>query len=227
MVVPARLKSTRLKEKPLYPIKGKPLIRWVLENLLKCKEKVILATDSQRIKEAVEDLPVEVVLTPRELPSGTDRVYWAIKGKDYSQIINFQGDEIFCYCEDLKRLFDALKESEVATLARKDENFKDPNKVKVVLDSKGYALYFSRSPIPHFRNKISSQYPLIHVGIYAFRYEALKNFVSLKPSELERIEGLEQLRLLENNLKVKVLLTKNLYFGIDTQEDVREVLKWL
>ena len=223
IVIPARLGSTRLKEKPLREIAGKPLIRWVVENLKKTGYPLLLATDSERIKEVVEDL-CEVVLTPSELPSGSDRVLYAVKNLDVEYVINYQGDEPFAYKEDIDKLFKALEEGDkVATLACKDpEAYDRPQDVKVVLDKEGYALYFSRSPIPYFR-KENKNYPLKHVGIYAYRKETLVKFGSLPKGELEETESLEQLRLLENGIKIKVILTDNFYHGVDTEEDIKIV----
>ncbi len=224
IVIPARLGSTRLKEKPLVLIKGKPLIRWVAEGCVRTGGRVVVATDSERIAQAVGDLPLEVVLTPSDLRSGTDRVAYVVRDMDVDLVINYQGDEPFVYKEDIERLFGALSEASVATLAVRDkEAFRDSASVKVVIDREGYALYFSRSPIPFFRNSSEGLYPLKHVGIYAFRKETLMEFVNLPRSELEEVEGLEQLRLLENGYRIKVLLTENYYHGVDTQEDIRKV----
>ncbi|ADO46208.1 MAG: 3-deoxy-manno-octulosonate cytidylyltransferase [Hydrogenobacter thermophilus] len=223
IVIPARLDSTRLKEKPLFLLAGKPLIRWVVEGCLKTGEEVFLATDSEKIANVVKDLPVKIVYTPSDLPSGSDRVAYAIRDLDVDYVINYQGDEPFVYQEDIKRLFDALKEFSVATLARKDQEFyKDPASVKVVLAEDGTALYFSRSPIPYMK-QASDLYPLKHVGIYAFRKETLLEFTSLKQGKLEKLESLEQLRLLEAGVKIKVLLTENYYHGVDTEEDAKVV----
>ena len=229
-MVPARLGSTRLKNKPLREIKGKPLIRWVTENLLKTGFKVLVATDSERVKGAVEDL-TEVVLTPSELPSGSDRVAHALKGlKDIPPyVVNYQGDEPFAYREDLLKLYKSLKGgSPVATLAQPlEERFlNDPNTVKVVTDLRGYALYFSRSPLPYPRGGFRFK-PLKHIGVYAFKTEVLFRFTSLKPTPLELTEGLEQLRLLENGIPIKVELTDNYYHGVDTEEDLKVVEKRL
>ncbi|AAC06870.1 3-deoxy-manno-octulosonate cytidylyltransferase [Aquifex aeolicus] len=223
VIIPARLGSTRLKEKPLKNLLGKPLIRWVVEGLVKTGERVILATDSERVKEVVEDL-CEVFLTPSDLPSGSDRVLYVVRDLDVDLIINYQGDEPFVYEEDIKLIFRELEKGErVVTLARKDkEAYERPEDVKVVLDREGYALYFSRSPIPYFR-KNDTFYPLKHVGIYGFRKETLMEFGAMPPSKLEQIEGLEQLRLLENGIKIKVLITENYYHGVDTEEDLKIV----
>ena len=227
IVIPARLGSTRLKEKPLRVIAGKPLIRWVVENLKKTGYPLLLATDSDRIKEVVEDL-CYVVLTPSELPSGSDRVLYAVKDLDVEYIINYQGDEPFAYKEDIDKLFKVLEEGDhVATLAYRDpEAYKRPQDVKVVIDKKGYALYFSRSPIPFFRRE-NKNYPLKHVGIYAYRKDALVRFGSLPKGELEETESLEQLRLLENGIRIRVILTSNFYHGVDTEEDIEIVEKKL
>ncbi len=223
VVIPARLSSTRLKEKPLVSILGKPLIRWVVEGCIKTGERVVLATDSERIYDAVKDLPVEVRYTPSGLPSGSDRVAHVVRDEDVDYVINYQGDEPFVYKEDIKRLFNALEEYPVATLAIRDEEaYKDPNSVKVVLSKDYVALYFSRSPVPYMKTN-SDLYPLKHVGIYAFRKSTLLEFASMEKGILEALEGLEQLRLLEAGYKIKVILTENYYHGVDTEEDVRLV----
>jgi len=223
IVIPARLGSTRLKEKPLREIAGKPLIRWVVENLKKTGYPLLLATDSERIKEVVEDL-CEVVLTPSDLPSGSDRVLYAVRDLEVEYVINYQGDEPFAYKEDIDKLFSTLEKGDkVATLALRDpEAYNRPQDVKVVLDKEGYALYFSRSPIPYFHKK-KENYPLKHVGIYAYTKETLLKFGSLPKGELEEIESLEQLRLLENEIRIKVILTNNFYHGVDTEEDIKIV----
>jgi 3-deoxy-manno-octulosonate cytidylyltransferase (CMP-KDO synthetase) len=179
------------------------------------------------VVEAVKDLKVEIRLTPSDLPSGSDRVAYAIRDEHVELVINYQGDEPFVYEEDVKRLFSALEECSVATLALRDEGaYKDPHAVKVVLDKDHTALYFSRSPIPYMKAS-SSLYPLKHVGIYAYRKEVLMDFVGMKRGLLEELESLEQLRLLEAGYRIKVLLTSNYYHGVDTEEDARLVEKVL
>ncbi len=229
IVIPSRLSSTRLPEKPLLRIKGKPLIRWVVEGCLRTGERVILATDSERIAEVVSDLEVEVILTPPELPSGSDRVAYAVRNMDLDFVINYQGDEPFVYEEDIKRIFEELERGEeVVTLGvREEECYERPSDVKVVLDRRGYALYFSRSPIPFYRSKNTNVKPIKHVGIYGFRKETLMRFVSMEKGRLEEAEDLEQLRLLENGIRIKLLLTENYYHGVDTREDIDIVEKRL
>ncbi len=221
IVIPARLGSTRLKEKPLISLKGKPLIRWVVESCIRTGYRVILATDSRKVADAVEDTGVEIEITPSELPSGSDRVAYVIRQKKVDLVINYQGDEPFAYKEDIDRLFQELEKGEsVVTLGIPDEGaYNRSSDVKVVLDNQGYALYFSRSPIPFFRNKVDFK-PIKHIGVYAYRRETLLNFVDMKPGRLEKAEGLEQLRLLENGVRIKLLLTENYYHGVDTREDM-------
>ncbi|MFN3598361.1 MAG: 3-deoxy-manno-octulosonate cytidylyltransferase [Aquificaceae bacterium] len=223
IVIPARLASTRLENKPLINLFGKPLIRWVAEGCLKTGERVMLATDDERIHEVVKDLPIEVRYTPSDLPSGSDRVVYAIRDEEVDFVINYQGDEPFVYKEDVERLFKALEEVPVATLALRDEEaYKDPNSVKVVIQKDGKALYFSRSPIPYMK-KPSETYPLKHVGIYAFKKDALLAFTSMPKGSLEDLESLEQLRLLEAGYPIKVMITQNYYHGVDTREDLEVV----
>ncbi len=224
VVIPARLGSTRLPRKPLRRIKGKPLIRWVVERCLSAGEKVILATDSDEIAKVVSDLPVEIFMTPSDLPSGTDRVAYVVRETDLDLVINHQGDEPFAYREDVERIFKELEEFPVVTLAVHDpESYTRREDVKVVLDRDGRALYFSRSPIPSDRNSLRFPYPLKHVGVYGFRRETILQFVSMERTPLEETEGLEQLRLLENRIPVKVIITENTYHGVDTEEDARIV----
>ena len=228
IVVPARLRSTRLPQKLIRKVAGKSLIRHVIEGLLKTGEEVILATDSDRIAREVSDLSVKVHITPSDIPSGTDRVAWVLREVEGDLIINYQGDEPFVYRDDIERIFRALERDEVVTLAVRDETSLDRTEdVKVVLDREGYALYFSRAPVPFPRNAINGRYPLKHVGIYGFRRSALEEFVSLRRGELEKIEGLEQLRLLESGKRIRVLITENYYHGVDTEEDLKAVEKIL
>jgi len=229
IVVPARMSSSRLPKKPLVSVLGKPLIRWVIEGLLRTDIEVLLATDSEEVGEAVRGLGVEVVLTPPDIPSGSDRVASVIERSDEEFVINYQGDEPFVYPEDVKRILEELKKGEeVVTLGTEDESvYRDPSSVKVVLSASGHALYFSRSPIPYLRNRPTGLKPIKHVGIYGFRRDTLLEFVSLKRGTLEIAEDLEQLRLLENGYRIKVLMTKNYYHGVDTPRDLEVVEKKL
>lgn len=224
IVVPARLRSSRLPNKLIRRVKGRALIRHVIEGLLKTGEEVILATDSERIIREVADLPVRAVLTPSDIPSGTDRVAYALRDLEADAVINYQGDEPFVYPEDIARLFSTLERDEIVTLATPDTNsYQRGEDVKVVLDREGYALYFSRASVPYNRSALTNGYPLKHIGIYGFRRESLEEFVSMRRGVLEQIEGLEQLRLLENGKRIKVLITRNYYHGVDTEEDLKIV----
>ncbi len=227
IVIPARIGSTRLERKPLCSIAGKSLIRWVVEGCLRANVEVILATDSIEVAQEVKDTGIEVILTPSDLPSGTDRVAKVVSSREIPYIINYQGDEPFVYKQDVERIFKELEKGEsVVTLAFHDpECYEKASDVKVVLDKKGYALYFSRSPIP--AGKLQYPYPLKHVGIYGFKRDTLLEFVRLKKGKLEEVEKLEQLRLLEAGFKIKVLITENYYHGVDTPDDIYLVEKKL
>ncbi|MEN3034529.1 MAG: 3-deoxy-manno-octulosonate cytidylyltransferase [Aquificaceae bacterium] len=221
IIIPARISSQRLKRKPLINLLGKPLIWWVCKACLETGFESILATDNAEIENAVKELNIKTFITPSSLPSGSDRVAYVVRNLKVEKIINHQGDEPFAYREDIKALIEALDDYPVATLARKEECQED-SCVKVVTNSRGEALYFSRSMIPFQRFK-NPNYPLKHVGIYAYRKEVLLEFCSFAQSELELTEGLEQLRFFEMGLKVKVIKTQNFYHGVDTEKDLEKV----
>ncbi len=232
VVIPARLGSTRLPRKPLIPLGGVPLIVRTVRAVKEFAPKVVVATDSAEVKEVVEREGVEAILTPSDLPSGTDRVYLASRGLDYPFVINVQGDEPFVKAEHVLPVYRALKEgssfSTVATPFKSLEDVKNPNKVKVVVDSNSNALYFSRSPIPHVREgKPDPGIYLKHIGIYGFRKEALEMFVKWPVGRLERLEKLEQLRILENGYKIRVSIVDSEPLGIDTPEDLKLAEKLL
>ncbi len=227
IVIPARYESTRLPGKPLLEIAGKPLIRLVYERAgeSRLKDRIIVATDDERIAEAVSSFGAEAVMTSPSCKSGTDRVFEAIKEKEADIIINLQGDEPFIRPDMADLLFSVMEKEDLdmATLCcpiANDNEYHDPNTVKVVLDRHGFALYFSRSPIPYLRN--SSNRPLLykHIGIYAFKRDFLVRFVAMPKSRLEEMESLEQLRVLENGFRIKVLTTHYDGFGIDTLADL-------
>jgi len=233
IVIPARLGSTRLPRKPLQQLKGKPLIVRTAESCLKITEKVIVTTDSKEVAEALKNINVEVVMTPSELPSGTDRVFEAVKEKNVKYIINVQGDEPFVKKEHVLPVAKALLEgkAEFATVAApfsSIEEAESPHNVKVIRDKNNYALYFSRSLIPFPRDgKPNASTFLKHVGIYGYTKEALERFVSWDRGKLEEIEKLEQLRILENGEKIYVADVPSAPFGIDTAEDLKRAEKIL
>ncbi|PHR25940.1 MAG: 3-deoxy-manno-octulosonate cytidylyltransferase [Desulfotalea sp.] len=229
-IIPARYKSARFPGKPLANILGKPMFYWVYERASKCKlmQKVCLATDDERIFTAAKKLDVPVVMTDPNHPSGSDRIKEAadILGlEDESIVVNIQGDEPALDLNMPRKLVEpfANPDIQVTTLARiiDSKQAENPDRVKVVRSEKGFALYFSRSKIPHIRDieKKDTNY-LLHIGLYAYRLSALKTFTSLPPSPLEKIEKLEQLRLLEAGMGVYVVMTDYQGFGVDRPEDL-------
>jgi len=217
--IPARYGSSRFPGKLLRPLGGKPVVRWVVEAALKSSaDRVVLITDDGRIKEAVSDL-CEVRMTPTDLPSGTDRLAYALRDLPGDALVmNLQGDEPFIRPEIVDALFSFAEggDAHIYTLAHPSGDGNNPHRVKVVLDGSGFALYFSRSPIPY-----GAEEYLIHVGVYVYPLENLLRFSGLKPSPLEKTERLEQLRALYYGWKIKVLVSDYEGFGIDTPEDLR------
>jgi 3-deoxy-manno-octulosonate cytidylyltransferase (CMP-KDO synthetase) len=228
-IIPARWSSTRFPGKPLHLIAQKPLLRHVWERC-QCAKKLdalIVATDDMRIAEAAFDWGAEVALTSPRHRSGTDRVAEVVRHtKDFAFVVNIQGDEPLV--DPL--LIDAVAEKlrsdghiDIVTAAHPFENpseAESPHQNKVVLDRQNCALYFSRSVIPYSAGASSVRY-LRHQGIYGFRRDTLLQFVKWKPSPLERAESLEQLRALENGVKVHVLITKHGSPGVDTPADAK------
>jgi len=232
IVIPARIGSKRLKRKPLVNLLGKPLILWVLESARKITDSVIVATDSEEVKEIVERAGGAAIITPSDLPSGTDRVYRAVQEIEAELIVNLQGDEPFVKEEHVFPIVRALLKGEeyatVATLLKDIEELHDPSKVKVVVDNSSHALYFSRSPIPYFRDgEPNLSMCLKHIGIYGYTRQSLEQFVKWPVGKLEKAEKLEQLRILENGRKIHVSVVKEGTFGIDTEEDLKLAEKML
>ncbi|MGB9667493.1 MAG: 3-deoxy-manno-octulosonate cytidylyltransferase [Thermosulfidibacteraceae bacterium] len=233
IAIPARFASTRFPGKLLYPIKGIPLISWVIKRakMSKLVDKIIVATDDQRIAEVASEEKVDAFLTPSELPSGTDRVAYVVKnvGNDWRYIVNLQGDEPLINPKDIDRIFKELATSNSIVTLRtpitNKEDIENPNVVKVVVDLNNYALYFSRSPIPFERAGKTIYYR--HIGIYGYPKDILIKLTSLPQSPLEKTELLEQLRALENGIPIKVLDTIHISYGVDRPEDVETVEKLL
>jgi len=230
-VIPARWGSTRFPGKALAELAGEPMIAHVVRRAGEARtvEHVIVATDDERIARAAEGAGAESVMTG-VCASGTDRVAAAVSGRgQWDLVVNLQGDEPLLNGENIDALVDGLRATEVAsmsTLCRPLEAGRadDPNAVKVVCDVSGRALYFSRSPVPYPRDRVAAaKLWRLHLGIYAFRREALERFVALPPSALELAEGLEQLRALENGMAILVLDAPHPAFGVDTPEDLRRV----
>jgi len=230
-IIPARWGSTRFPGKPLHPIAGKALLRHVWERCAKAKSvgAIIIATDDMRIAEAAFDWGAEVSLTSSKHRSGTDRIAEVVKRSDFKIVVNVQGDEPLIDPTTIDRLVEKLRidrSAQIVTAAHAFESGDDiasPNQVKVVIDANNRALYFSRSAIPYVREASAPFRFLRHQGIYAFRREALLQFVKWKPSPLERAESLEQLRALENGVTLHVLVTKHGSPGIDTPEDAAKL----
>lgn len=232
-ILPARWGSTRFPGKPLHPIGGKPLIQHVWERCQGAKllSQVIVATDDQRIADAVEAFGGKVVMTSPDHPTGTDRLAEAAKAiPEATHILNIQGDEPLIDPALIDALAQALIDdpdlhmvTAANPLDHADPAVSDPNVVKVVLRKNGHALYFSRSPLPYFRNPVPCLPVLRHKGIYGYRRDFLETFVTWPPSPLEQAESLEQLRALENGANICVLITDDTSPGVDTPEQALEI----
>ena len=239
-VIPARYKSLRLPGKPLIPIKGKPLIQRVYENASKSKylDKLLVATDDKRILNLVKDFGGEARLTSKRHKTGTDRMAEAVKDINAEIVLNIQCDEAFLNPKMIDELVLQMKKDKnilMGTLASKIKDKKfltDPNLVKVVIDKKNYALYFSRHPIPYQRtdgyqiknqNRQDAPHYYEHIGIYAFRKSFLEKFSKLPQTPLEKSERLEQLRALENGYKIKVVITKYNSFSLNSYADLKRL----
>ena len=227
-VIPARWDSTRFPGKPLLLIAGKPLLRHVWERCQRARQvdAVVVATDDMRIAEAAFAWGADVALTSRRHRSGTDRAAEIVaKAPRFTHVINVQGDEPLVDPRLIDRLVTELRRDrklEMITAAHPFEaeaEVPSPHQVKVVLNANQDALYFSRSPIPFRREPSARVTHLRHQGIYGFTRALLLRFVQWKPSPLERAESLEQLRALENGVRIHVLVTKTGSPGVDTPED--------
>ncbi len=226
-VIPARHASTRFPGKMLAMIAGKPLIQRVWEQVGQCRRvgRIIIATDHAAIESAAHDFGAEVVMTDPDLPSGTDRVAAAVIGCGSEWVLNVQGDEPLIDPGVLDAMVSVLGPYPMATLARQrndEAGYRDPNQVKVVFAPDGRALYFSRSPLPFDRDGAGTPW-WHHIGVYAYRMEALQRLVTLPPSDLEVTERLEQLRALQNGIAIQVIPTTFDAIGVDTPEDVARV----
>lgn len=230
-IIPVRFASQRLPGKPLLPIAGKPMIQHVYERALLARlDDVVVATDDQRIYDAVTSFAGHVVMTDKNHPSGTDRVAEAAQGLSADVIVNIQGDEPLLDTASINAAVapflvdNTLVMSTLAHAITDDDDFHNPNAVKVVCDAKGFALYFSRSPIPYFRHKNQGFAKVLrHIGLYVFRKDFLTTFASLPPTDLEQCEGLEQLRALEHGYRIRVVQTTHAALGVDTMEDYKKV----
>lgn len=240
-IIPARFASTRLMGKPLADIGGKPMIQHTWENARKSKllDKVVVAVDDEKVFQVVKSFGAEVYMTPQNVASGSDRI--ALVAQELPEaniIVNIQGDEPFINGKMIDEAIEPLlfdKKVNVSTLVKRItsvEEMKSPSVVKVVFDYNNYALYFSRSPIPYVREaktnleRIETGEIYKHIGLYVFRKETLLKFTSLRQTDLERIEKLEQLRLLEHGIKIKVVVTEYDSLSIDTPKDLELARKF-
>jgi 3-deoxy-manno-octulosonate cytidylyltransferase (CMP-KDO synthetase) len=232
VVIPARYASTRLEGKPLREIAGVPMIVWVAQNCKKSKaDRVIIVTDDSRIFDECSKVEgVEVTLSDPSLPSGTDRVAKVAQYLNDDIVINVQGDEPFIDPKLIDSLIEDLKSTDAimntACVKIDEAAALNPNTVKVVRDNQGYALYFSRSLIPFYRDEKGGRYYFKHIGIYGYRRSFLKVFTSLGPSTNENIEKLEQLRALDNGFRIKVIETDYNGISVDTEEDLIKANKY-
>lgn len=227
IIIPARYGSTRLEGKPLLEVEGKPIIQWVVETAKAVEgiDYVIVATDDERIYKACQKFGANVEMTSTEHKSGTDRIAEvANKYPDVNYIINLQGDEPMMPKDAIQLVVNSLKtnkEADISTLIRpeNDENeLNNPNLVKCVISNDNFALYFSRSKIPFERNSVNGDF-YAHLGIYGYTREALFKMTELPQSNLEKTESLEQLRALQNGLKIITNIVNIKPIGIDTMED--------
>ena len=235
-MIPARWASTRFPGKPLHNIAGKPLLQHVWERCQNCSklDSIIVATDDERIAIAACDFGAEVVMTATDHTTGTDRLAEAVaQYPQGSHIINIQGDEPMIEPSLIDQLAQSLIDNPALSMATaaneisNDELLNDPNVVKVVLKKNDEALYFSRSPLPFKRVNSPDLKLYRHKGIYAYRRDFLENFVNWNPTPLEVAESLEQLRALENDARIKVIITDDESGGIDTLEQANELETFL
>lgn len=234
VIIPARMGSMRFPGKVLADLGGKPVIQHVWENAMRSKaDSVTIAADDPRVEQAVKAFGGHVVMTKPSHPSGSDRVWEAAQSTDAELIVNVQGDEPFLPHEVIDDLIDAMHGPDAPAMgtvvlpcARADIAA-NPNLPKVVLTSDDYALYFSRSMIPYLREGGEETEVYRHWGIYAYRRETLAKFVSLPEGRLERCEKLEQLRALENGIRIKVIRTSFDSIGIDTPDDLVRAQEFL
>ncbi len=260
-IIPARYNATRFPGKPLALLKGKPIIQYVYENASRASliNSILVATDDKRIYDTVINFGGRAVMTSDNHVSGTDRIAEAAGNIECDYVINVQGDEPFIEPEMIDDVVNLLyndADASISTLAKRVMDINEifsPHVVKVVMDDEGFALYFSRAPIPYHRDEWSIEntehriqnteiiktfelktakpgngnfYCYKHIGIYGYRKDALIRFSSLKPGRLEKSEKLEQLRALNAGMKIKVKETQYDTFGIDTIEDLRKAEEW-
>ena len=229
-MIPARYASSRFEGKALALLGGRPVVQHVYERACQARklDEVFIATDDARIADAVQAFGGQSVMTSTKHASGTDRIAEAVSGLDVEVVVNIQGDEPFISPRAIDQTvepFESEPDLDMTTLMlpiTEESYLRDPNVVKVVVDRQGYALYFSRSLIPHPRRQ-AQQRARQHIGLYAYRKDFLLQFAKLPTGELEHTEALEQLRALENGHRIRVIEAED-YSGvsIDTREDLHK-----
>jgi 3-deoxy-manno-octulosonate cytidylyltransferase (CMP-KDO synthetase) len=245
-IIPARYGSTRLPGKPLAEIGGKPMIQHVYESAMKAREldRVLVATDDRRIEQVVKNFGGDVVMTSKRHASGTDRLAEVARKIRADWLVNVQGDLPFIHSDTIMRAIRPLRRDRtipmgtVAAPIYKQEEWRNPNVVKVLIDRAGFALYFSRSPIPYVRNGFSEPkrnkklpakqhvWGFRHMGLYIYRRDFLMKFARLRPTSLEQIESLEQLRALENGYRIYVAKVYDTEVEVDTRADLRKAERY-
>lgn len=232
-VIPARYASTRFPGKPLALLNGIEMIAWVVRGSLKAKklDQVLVATDDERIAMVAQREGALVAMTDSELPSGTDRIWAAVKNIDCETVINIQGDEPLvdgALIDQLVLPFEGDSHLEIATLAHpiSNEELMSPHSVKVIVNQAGDAIYFSRFPIPYSKDNAKhadNRAVLKHIGMYGYRKAFLQTFCGAPQAEIEKAESLEQLRALYLGAKIRVVQTDQKSWGVDTVEDLKKV----
>jgi 3-deoxy-manno-octulosonate cytidylyltransferase (CMP-KDO synthetase) len=244
-VIPARYGSTRFPGKSLALIRDKPMIQWVYERTQRSRlvDRVVVATDDERILQAITTFGGEVVMTSPEHPTGTDRVAEVANKLDCDIVVNVQGDEPLIHPEMVDQAISPLLDDPsipMGTLCKEidtSEEAFDPNVVKVVFDGNGFALYFSRAPIPWDRDHWSGKNSFTglalarpiykHIGLYVYRRDFLLHYAKMPQTPLEASEKLEQLRALESGYRIKTVVTEHESFGVDIPEDLGKILQRL
>ncbi|GMJ13894.1 CMP-KDO synthetase [Hibiscus trionum] len=233
-IIPARYASSRFEGKPLVHILGKPMIQrtWERSKLASMLDHLVVATDDEKIAECCRGFGADVIMTSESCQNGTERCYEALEKleKKYDIVVNIQGDEPLIEPEIIDGIVKALQAApdavfSTAVTSLKPEDAFDPNRVKCVVDNRGYAIYFSRGLIPFNKSaKVNPRFPyLLHLGIQSYDTEFLKIYPKLQPTPLQLEEDLEQLKVLENGYKMKVIKVEHEAHGVDTPEDVEKI----
>ena len=229
IIIPARYGSSRLEGKPLIEVEGKPIIQWVYEKAQKAKlaDIIIVATDDERIFNKVQSFGGVVEMTSKEHKCGSDRIKEVVmRHPEISYVVNLQGDETLIESDSIDEVIKNVKfddTADISTLIRKISPLEaeNPNLVKCIKDNLGYAMYFSRSKIPYERNEGKAEF-YGHLGIYGYKREALIKMTELPQTSYEMSESLEQLRALQNGMKIKTSVVNFVPVGIDTKEDLEK-----